>query len=311
MQDIIGVDISKDWLDAFRLSDRLHAQFGNDAAGHKKLLRWIGPAAGARIIFEPTGPYHRQLEKALSAGGVALVKVNPRQARRFAEATGTQAKTDKVDAMLLARMGAVLDLEPCASRSETLHELRELHVARHALVKDRTAAGNRAETASQPILKRQAQARLALIAKQLADIDATIAERIAVDPALSGRLDILTSIPGIGAVTAFALLIEMPELGSLEPKQAASLAGLAPISRQSGKWQGKERIRGGRATLRCAIFMPALVAIRYNKDLKRKYDQLVENGKPPKLAITAIMRKLVVLANALLRDQRKWAEIPA
>ena len=129
------------------------------------------------------------------------------------------------------------------------------------------------------------------------------------DPELAGRLEILTSFPGIGAVTACMLLIEMPELGTLEPKQAASLAGLAPFTRRSGKWKGKEMIRGGRATLRPAIFMPALVAIRFNADLKRKYRQLIERGKAPKLAIT--MRKLVLLANALLRDGRKWADRPA
>lgn len=311
MQDIIGVDISKGRLDAVRLADRSHAQFRNDATGLKGLLCWIGSKDGMRVIYEPTGPYHRLLERTFSAAGVALVKVNPRQARRFAEATGTQAKTDRVDALLLARMGAALDLAPYAGRSEILYELRELHVARLALIKDRTATANRADTASLPLVKRQAKARLAIVDRQLAEIDETITARIAADPVLAERLDILTSIPGIGAVTAFALLIEMPELGSLEPKQAASLAGLAPISRQSGTWQRKERIRGGRANLRAAIFMPALSAVRFNRDLKRKYDQLIGSGKPPKLAITAIMRKLVVLANSLLRARRRWIEKPA
>jgi transposase len=309
MQDIIGIDISKGRLDAFRLSDRIHRPFANDDKGHRALVRWIG--VDVKVVFEPTGAYHRHLEAALASKGIPFVKVNPRQARRFAEATGTQAKTDRVDAMLLARMGAALDLAPCATRSETLHELSELHVARVGLVKDRTAARNRASIAEHTVLKRQGKARLALIDKQLAEIDAVMTAMIAQDPALAARLDILISIPGVGTVTAFALLIDMPELGTLDNKQAASLAGLAPVSRQSGTWQGKEHIRGGRATLRRAIFMPALVAARHNADLKRKYDQLIANGKPPKLAITAIMRKLVVLANALLRKQQKWTELPA
>lgn len=311
MQDIIGVDISKDRLDAFRLSDQRHNSFGNDKAGFKALLKWIGGAEGLRIVYEPTGPYHRGMEAALAEAGHALVKVNPRQARRFAEATGTQAKTDRVDAMLLARMGLALDLPPRPVRGELMNALRELHVARLALIKDRTAAGNRADTAAIGLIRRQAKARLAIIEKQLAEIDKTIAARIADDPELAKRLDILTSIPGIGDVTACMLLIEMPELGTLEPKQAASLSGLAPFTRRSGKWKGKEMIRGGRASLRAAIFMPALVAIRFNAELKRKYRQLIENGKAPKLAITAIMRKLVLLANALLRDGRKWADRPA
>ncbi len=308
MQDIVGVDISKDRLDAFRLSDQRHNSFGNDKAGFKALLKWIGSAEGLRIVYEPTGPYHRGMEAALAEAGHALIKVNPRQARRFAEATGTQAKTDRVDAMLLARMGLALDLPPRPVRGELMNELRELHVARLALIKDRTAVGNRADTAAIGLIRRQAKARLAIIEKQLAEIDEAIAARIADDPDLAERLDILTSIPGIGDVTACMLLIEMPELGTLEPKQAASLAGLAPFTRRSGKWKGKEMIRGGRASLRAAIFMPALVAIRFNADLKRKYRQLIESGKAPKLAITAIMRKLVLLANALLRDGRKWAD---
>ena len=129
------------------------------------------------------------------------------------------------------------------------------------------------------------------------------------DEAMSQQLTILVSIPGIAATTALAMLIEMPELGTLDGKQAASLAGLAPISRQSGKWQGKERIRGGRPLLRRAIYMPALVAVRFNPALKAKYDQLIQAGKPAKVALTAIMRKLIVMANALLRDRRKWGEI--
>lgn len=239
MQDIIGVDISKDRLDAFRLSDQQHNAFGNDKAGFKALLKWIGGAEGLRIVYEPTGPYHRGMEAALAAAGHALVKVNPRQARRFAEATGTQAKTGRVDAMLLARMGLALDLPPRPVRGELMNELRELHVARLALIKDRTAAGNRADTSAIGLIRRQAKARLAIIEKQLAEIDETIAARIADDPALTERLDILTSIPGIGAVTACMLLIEMPELGTLEPKQAASLAGLAPFTRRPGKWKGR------------------------------------------------------------------------
>lgn len=306
MQDIIGIDISKDRLDAFRLSDRSHRPFANDGKGHRALVRWIG--ADVKVIFEPTGAYHRHLEAALASKDIPFVKVNPRQARRFAEATGTQAKTDRVDAMLLARMGAALDLAPCATRNESLHDLRELHVARIGLVKDRTAARNRVAIAEHAVLKRQGKARLALIDRQLAEIDASMTAMITQDPELAERMDILVSIPGIGPATAFALLIDMPELGALDNRQAASLAGLAPVSRQSGTWQGKERIRGGRATLRRAIFMPALVAARHNTDLKRKYEQLIANGKPPKLAITAIMRKLVVLANVLIRDGRKWAD---
>ncbi len=136
-----------------------------------------------------------------------------------------------------------------------------------------------------------------------------MAEIVAPDAPMSERMAILQSIPGVGRVTAITMLIDMPELGKLDGKQVASLAGLAPISQQSGKWQGKERIQGGRATLRRALYMPALVAVRFNPDLKAKYDQLVQAGKQKKVALTAIMRKLLVMANALLRDGRQWTEI--
>jgi transposase len=307
MQQTIGIDISKNTLDAYRLSDRQRIQVTNDGAGQAALIRWMGKGDIPLIIFEATGAYHRLLEATLIASEVRFIKVNPRQARRFGEATGRLAKTDRIDAAMLAKMGAVLHLEAREPRSETLQCLRELIAARRALIKDRAAAKTRLQTTTQPLLKRQLLSRLKQIQTQVQQIEAAIAGRIAEDEALAGKLDILVSIPGIAETTAWAMLIEMPELGALDGKQAASLAGLAPISRQSGKWQGRETIQGGRAYLRRAIYMPALVAVRFNPDLRRKYDQLIAAGKPAKLALTAIMRKLIVLANALLRDGRPWS----
>ena len=309
MRTTIGIDISKDTLDAYRQSDNQCIQVTNDKAGHKTLVRWIGTHDAPLVVFEATGAYHRKLEAALAASDTAFAKVNPRQARRFAEATGRLAKTDRVDATMLAKMGSVLGLKAHKPKSEALHILRELITARRALMKDKVAAKTRLQTTRQTLLKNQINARLKQIAMHIQQVDAAIAEKFALDEALSHKLAILISIPGIAEMTAFSMLIEMPELGTLEGKQAASLAGLAPISRQSGKWQGKERIQGGRAFLRRAIYMPALVATRYNPDLKAKYDQLIRAGKPAKVALTAIMRKLIVTANALLRDGRKWSEI--
>lgn len=302
----IGIDISKDALDAYRLDDGESRRFTNDNSGHQALIAWIGGAT-ARVVFEPTGPYHRALERSLAKAGLPLVKVNPRQARRFAEAVGALAKTDRLDALLLARMGALLALEARPVRSQRLGELKELHVAREALVKDRTAAKNRAKTLTLALLKRQNAQRLKQIEHQLAAIEAQIAAGLQADPEMARRFEILTSIPGVSRLTAFALLIEMPELGTLEAKQAASLAGLAPIARQSGRWTGRAFIRGGRASVRRALYMPALVAVRFNPDLKFKYDHFRKAGKPAKVALIAIMRKLLLLANALLKAQRRWA----
>ena len=307
-KDTIGVDVSKDRLDAYRVSDGASRGFANDRTGHRAFMQWLGGAIGTRIVYEPTGAYHRAFERTLAAAGLALVKVNPRQARRFAEATGRLAKTDRLDAAMLARMGALLDLEARPVRSPVLNDLKDLLNAREALVKNRTAAKNRAKNLTLPILKRQNGEQLRQIERQMAAIEMEIMARIKADPQLARRFEILVSIPGISAVTAFALIIDMPELGSLGNGQAASLAGLAPVARQSGHWTGRAFIRGGRANVRQALYMPALVAMRFNPDLKAKYDQFKAAGKPAKVAITALMRKLVVLANALLRDGRKWSQ---
>jgi transposase len=232
--DTISVDVSNH-LDAHRLGDSESRRFANDKSGHRAFIKWLAHRSVKRVAFEPTGPYHRAFERALGAADVPFAKVNPRQARRFAEAIGSLAKTDRLDAAMLARMGADL----------------------------------------------------------------------------AQRFAILTSIPGVSAITAFALLVEMPELGALDAGQAASLAGLAPVARQSGRWTGHAFIRGGRAAIRQAIYMPALVATRFNPDLKAKYNKLSNAGKPAKVALTAVMRKLILLANALLKANRTWTPKPA
>ena len=315
----IGIDVSKDHLDAHRLPDGAHRRFTNSGRGLKALRTWLTKTPAQRIVYEPTGINRRYfmahieqlLERTLAPLGLPLVKINPRQVRRFAEATGKLAKTDRADAALLARMGAVLKppLRPMADAP--LAELKELHIARQALMKDRTAARNRQKTLTLPLVKRQNVARLEQIETHLNALDEDIRARIHQNAELAQRCDILCSIPGISEITAWALLIEMPELGSLDRKQAASLAGLAPVARQSGNRTGRAFIRGGRANLRQALYMPALVAMRFNEDLKAKYLALSKAGKPAKVAITAIMRKLLVLANALLRDKRKWTTKPA
>lgn len=309
MRTTIGIDVSKDALDVCRLPGDQHCKVANDRAGHAALLRWIAKNEAQLVVFEATGIYHRELERALVAKHIAFAKVNPRQARRFAEATGRLAKTDRVDAAILAKMGAILELKEHQPKSDILHALSELSTARRALMKDKVATITRMQTAKHSVVRKQMTARLKQIEMQISEIDRTIEREVSRDASLSQKLAILVSIPGVAKITACSILIEMPELGSMEGKQAASLAGLAPVSRQSGKWQGKERIQGGRAFLRRAIYMPALVASRSNPDLRAKYNQLIQAGKPGKVAITAIMRKLIVTANALLRDNRKWSVV--
>ena len=205
---------------------------------------------------------------------------------------------------MLALMGTAFALEPDGPKRKDHHELKELQVERTALVKDRTRLLNRIKTQTMALTKRQTRARLAQIERHLAATETEIGTRLKQDRARP--LGILRSIPGIGQIAAAAILIECPEIGTLGRKQIASLAGLAPMRRQSGRWEGKAFIQGGRKFLRDALYMPALVAIRFNPHMKAKYDAMRANGKPAKLAITAVMRKLLELANALIRDDRKW-----
>ncbi len=306
--DTIGIDISKATLDAHRLSDGASVQFNNTKAGFAALQRWLKSHDIARIVYEPTGPYHRAFEVAMAAQ-FPLVKVNPLQARRFTQAHGVRAKTDKVDARMLAVMGQAFSLEPQAPTSNKQRNLKELNVARQALIKDRTRALNRQKTLTLPILKRQAKARITQLKTQLLLVDDAINELLMSTPETARAFDIICSIPGLSKVSGAALLIEMPELGMLKAKPVASLAGLAPMTRQSGQWSGKAFIQGGRKHLRDALYMPAVVAARHNPDMKRFYERLIDAGKPAKVVFTAIMRKLILLANVLIKQDRMWTQI--
>jgi transposase len=304
----VGVDICKATLDVHLHPAGAARQFANDAKGIKALIAWLSSHDIARVVFEPTGPYHHRFERRLGEAGLPLAKVNPLQARRFAQAAGAHAKTDAIDAAMLARMGALLTPPVRPINSEIIDEMKELHIARLALVKDRTAAKNREHACRSPLLKRHTAQRLAQIDRQIEAIDAALKACLESDPDLVARFKIIVSIPGVGPLTAVTMLIEMPELGQLDNKQVASLAGLAPQARDSGQHRGKRHIRGGRAILRQALYMPALVAARYNADMKVKYQAMIAAGKPAKVAITTIMRKLIILANALLRANRPWSE---
>lgn len=305
--DSIGIDISKDSLDAYRLSDGGTTTFSNDPAGFRALSVWLGRDMPTRVVFEATGPYHRSFERRFS-GKIPLVKVNPLQARRFAQACGTRVKTDAVDARMLASFGNALSLEPDQPVDGEQFDLRELFNARTGLIKDRTRLLNRLQTQTLALVKQQTKARIDQLTRQLKALQHDINERLQACPGRARANNILRSIPGIGEVAASTILIEMPEIGCLRKKRAASLAGLAPMTQQSGQWHGKARIQGGRKPLRDALYMPALVATKHNPDLRKKYKAMINQGKPKKVALTAIMRKLIELANALVKADRKWIQ---
>lgn len=241
--------------------------------------------------------------------GLPFIKVNPKQARRFAHAIGRLAQTDSVDARMLARMGIVLDLAPQDVQGEDVHDLRELLTARRALVKDQITAKTRLAIALNPLIREQLHGQINNIVADLQALDAVIAQIAKQRGSFEKRIRHLMTIPGIGSLTATTMLIDMPELGHIDSKKIAALAGLAPMTQQSGKWRGKERLTGGRSSLRRAIYMPALVAIRFNSDLHQKYHEMLKAGKAKKVAITAVMRRMVILANTLLREGRDWFPI--
>ena len=306
----VGIDISKAHLDAYAAPEGRVARLSNDAAGFRKLIAWIGPQV-RRVAYEPTGPFHRDFEDALLKAGLPLYAINPYQVRCFARSQGRRAKTDAVDARTLATMAdAIGDLRPTAAKSPSDRDLAELRLVRDALVADRTATLNRGKHLRHALAKRVNKERLAQIERQLKRIDAEMQKLLRSEETLRRRSEILTSIPGISSVTAAGLIVHMPELGSMTGPQAASLAGLAPVTRESGTWKGRSFIQGGRDRVRRALYMPALAAIRANPALGQKYDALLANGKPPKVAITAVMRKLVVLANVLVQQDRLWTPQP-
>jgi len=251
--DTIGIDISKATLDIHRLNDGKTMSFSNCPAGFKALSRFCAKTAVARVVYEATGAYHGGLERALGAH-LPLVKVNPLQARRFAQAQGVRAKTDAVDAKMLAEMGNAFALEPDEPASGIQHDLKELRAFRSGLIKDRTSIINRLKTQTLSITSRQSKARLAQVDKQIAEISAELDRLISSCDTLAHSMKILRSIPGIGAVSAATILIEMPEIGRLDRKQVASLTGLAPMARQSGQWRGKSFIQGGRKIVRDALY---------------------------------------------------------
>jgi transposase len=302
----VGIDVCKDWLDVHINPADTAERFPNDKKGHTALLRFLKRHNGCRILMEATGKYHRSVHERLHAVGLCVIVVNPSRARKFAESIGTLAKTDKVDARMLARFAGLSDHEATPPLAENLANLQEIVRSRAEAVADRTALLNQLRTVSNAIVKQQLRARIIACktaARQLAE---EALKAIAADPALQRRFDIVVSIPGIGATTAASLLANMPELGSMDEKEAGMLAGLAPIACESGQSIGRRRIRGGRACVRTACYMPALQAARRNGPLKTFYQRLVAAGKSKKLALTAVMRKLIVLANALLKADRVW-----
>ena len=300
---VAGIDVSKATLDVHAAGQE--RRFANDGTSWRALGKWLRRLKVSRVVMEATGRHHRRVHQGLHDRGFEVVLVNPLRARRFAEGAGHLAKTDRVDARMLAKLGSVLDdLEPVAPREAFLNRLEDLLVVRAKHVDARTMLTQVAYEVDEG--EAIARATVAHLDEQIARLETAIEEVIAGDAEQAERFRILTSIPGVGAVTAAALLCWMPELGSLGRRQAAALIGVAPFANDSGQHRGARHIRGGRRRPRDVLFMAATSAARFNRDLRIVFERLTAAGKVYKIAIVALMRKLIVLANTLLRQQRCW-----
>jgi len=302
----IGIDVSKDWLDVHVLPSGHRFRVSNDAQGQRQLKRRISGFAIACAAVEPTGKWHRALCRSLNASGIAVMVADPFRVRMFAKASGLLAKTDRIDAAVLAAFAAAMARAARPLASEAVEAIAELVTARDSAVAEQTSLKNQHHAAYDSFLKRQLGLRIRAAGKAIAALEAEIQRRIAADPTLAQRHAILCSIPGIGEVTAALAIAKLPELGALTDKQAAMLAGLAPIADQSGKRDGPRSVHGGRACITRGFYIAAISAARYNPALKTFYMRLRAAQKPAKCALIAVARKLIVLANTLIAQNRMW-----
>jgi transposase len=301
-----GIDVCKERLDVYLHPLDQSWSVANDAAGRQLLRRRLTKEGITLVVMEPTSKYHRACHRHLDAAGIAVALVNPLRSRLFAEACGQLAKTDAIDARMLALMAERLQPEAAAPPSAIEEELQELANARSTAVADRVALANRMETTTNPLLRRDYAARLKSLARHIERIEARITALIASDPVTARRAAILRSIPGVGPANVVAILALLREIGRISSKKITALAGLAPFARDSGPSKGRRSIRGGRAELRRYLYMAAVSASRCNPELKRFYHHLIASGKPAKLALTAVARKLIVMANTLVSENRLW-----
>jgi transposase len=303
----VGIDVSLDRLDvAIRPGGQCFC-VSNDAAGWAELVARVQRYATGAIGLEPSGGYERGVVRALLAAGLSVCRINPNRLRQFARAGGALAKNDRIDARLIAQYVAVMPTRP-VRRDPAVELLAEIVTMRRQLCDQHVALENQAGHLEDAMLQRMAKRRLARIAADIALLDKRLADLVAAQPRLAERFRLLCSMPGVGATLAYTLLALLPELGELGRRQLAALVGLAPYDLDSGRFRGQRHIYGGRMAVRNALYMPALAAFRFNPALRAFYRRLVAAGKKPKVAIVAVMRKMIAILNAMLRDATNWTD---
>ena len=301
----VGIDVSKDRLDGHILPNGEAFAVARDGEGLENLCRRFQGLALALIAVEATGGFETVVVAALAAAGLPVVVVNPAQVRAYARAIGARAKTDPIDALVIARFVEATKPEIRPFPDEDTRQLADLVARRRQIIAMIVAEKQREKRAS-VAMQRSIGRLVKALEKELASVNQDIDGAVRGSPAWREKEDLLASVPGVGDVTARTLLAELPELGSLTRREVASLAGLAPYTRQSGQWRGKSFIEGGRASIRSALYMAAVSASRCNAALQPFYQRLVAAGKPKKLALIAVARKLLTILNAMLRDKKPW-----
>lgn len=295
-----GLDIAKLNLQ-LHCAGRVH-DLPNTPVGHRRLLNLLASQPGVHVVCEATGGYERDIVATLQAAQIPVSVLNPARVRHFARATGQRAKTDHIDAAVLSAYGRALQPKPTEPRTEHEEQLAELIRRRAQILEVLVAQRQQAERLALPSLRRQSQRLVRRLEQDMEEIEDQLKELRAKASELDERLQKLETITGVGTITALGVLAELPELGTLNRRQAAALAGLAPHPRESGQWRGRRSIGGGRAPVRRSLYMAALVAAHSNHQLKEFYQRLRAAGKPAKVALTAVMRKLIVLMNHILKN---------
>ena len=304
----VGVDVSKDNLDVAIGSEKQILTFANDQKGVDALIEKLNRIGPELIVFESTGGYERLAASLFVEAGLPVVIVNPRQVRDFAKSAGILAKTDAIDARAIARFAEAVKPDVRQLKDRETSELTALVTRRRQIIAMIVAENNRLKLANKRN-KKDIEDHIRWLEKRLDKIETDIGKMIQGSPIWRCKDDILQSVPGIGPVTSASLICDLPELGVLSPKKIAMLAGLAPLNCDSGKYKGRRRIWGGRASVRSGLYMATLAAIRCNPAIKGFYQRLIAAGKCHKVAATACMRKLLIIVNAMLRDQTPWQQI--
>ena len=302
----VGIDVSKSWVDVHVRPDGAAFRCATDSDGLAELVRQVQPLAPLLVVMEASGGYESIVAVSLAEAGLPAAIVNPRQVRKFAEALGQRAKTDAIDARVIAHFAEAIRPPARPLPEPMMDRLRELLARRRQLVVMVTAEKQRLAKAADAVTQRSHKAMLKTLGGERERIDRAIGKLVENSPLWCRKLDLLTSVPGVGDVVARTLLAELPELGRVDRHQIAALAGVAPFSRDSGRRKGKRFVRAGRVQVRAPVYMACLVAIRRNPPLKSFYRRLREAGKPARLALVAVMRKLLTIINAMLRDNRPW-----